>query len=60
MCLAKNNKKQYKYIYIYILKSNKNKETVEMWRLCKAGLFFLRRITADPSPSGKFTPPTKQ
>ncbi len=28
--------------------------------LCKAGLFFLRCITADPSPSGNFTPPTKR
>ena len=30
-----------------------------MSRLCKAGLFFLRWITADPSPWGNFTPPTK-
>ena len=35
------------------------KETVKMSRLCKAGLFFLRWITADPSPWGNFTPPTK-
>ena len=34
------------------------KETVKMSSLCKAGLFFLRRITADPSPWGNFTPPT--
>ena len=33
------------------------KETVKMSR--KAGLFFLRWITADPSPWGNFTPPTK-
>ena len=31
-----------------------------MSSLCKAGLFFLRWITADPSPWGNFTPPTKQ
>ena len=30
------------------------KETVEM-----SGPFFLRWITADPSPWGNFTPPTK-
>ena len=35
------------------------KETVKMSRLCKAGLFFLRWVTADPSPWGNFTPPTK-
>ena len=35
------------------------KKIVKMSRLCKAGLFFLRWITADPSPWGNFTPPTK-
>ena len=32
----------------------------DKWHLCKAGLFFLRWITADTSPWGNFTPPTKQ
>ena len=31
-------------------KKEDTKKTVKMSRLCKAGLFFLRRITADPSP----------
>ena len=30
-----------------------------MSRHCKTGLFFLRWITADPTPWGSFTPPTK-
>ena len=40
-------------------KERDTKKTVKMSRLCKAGLFFLRWITADPSPWGNFTPPTK-
>ena len=40
-------------------KKKDTKATVKMSRLCKAGLFFLRWITADPSPWGNFTPPTK-
>ena len=40
-------------------KQKDTKVTVKMSRLCKAGLFFLRWITADPSPWGNFTPPTK-
>ena len=40
-------------------KKRDTKKTVKMSCLCKAGLFFLRWITADPSPWGNFTPPTK-
>ena len=40
-------------------KREDTKETVEMSRHCKADLFFLRWMTADPSPWGNFTSPTK-
>ena len=36
-------------------KKNDTRKIVKMSRLCKAGLFFLRWITADPSPWGNFT-----
>ena len=42
-------------------KASQRSNNTDVWHLCETDryFFFLWRFTADPSPFGKFTPPTK-